>query len=113
VSNPARLRRAAENQSLFRAVNSSLEELNETFGTLTEVGDWICECPDPACVERIAMTLEEYERVRDVPTHFAVKPGHEAREVEDVVERHDGYFVVEKVGVAALVAVAHDPRAEE
>ena len=33
------MRRAAENQSLFRAVNERLQELNATFDAFTPCGD--------------------------------------------------------------------------
>jgi hypothetical protein len=38
----------------------------------------------------------EYERVRREPTPFFVLPGHEMPDVEDLVERHETYLVVEK-----------------
>jgi len=34
--------------------------------------------------------------VRNDPRRFAVVPGHEIAEVEDVVERHEHYAVIEK-----------------
>jgi hypothetical protein len=37
-----------------------------------------------------------YEAIRRDPTRFAVKPGHEEPDVEDVVERLEAYFVVQK-----------------
>jgi hypothetical protein len=56
------------------------------------------------------MSYEAYEQIRQHPARFAVRPGHELLEVERVVEEHDGYLVVEKVGVAQEVAERHDPR---
>jgi hypothetical protein len=37
--------------------------------------------------------------------------GHECSEVEQVVERYDGYTVVENIGEAAEIARSADPRA--
>ena len=57
------------------------------------------------------MTVAEYERVRADPTHFAVLPGHEIPDVEDVVGRNEGFLVVRKVaGAAAALATELDPR---
>jgi len=57
------------------------------------------------------MTLIEHETVRADPTRFAVAPGHEMLEIETIVERHPGYFVVEKRQAdAQAVAIETDPR---
>ena len=95
--------RAAENQALFRAVNRRIEELNELFDHLSPHGTWTCECARVECVERVELTLAEYETVREQPTHFFVAPGeaHVFPEAERVVERGDRYWVVEKIGAAA------------
>jgi hypothetical protein len=39
-----------------------------------------------------------------------VKPGHERREIERIIEENDRFSIVEKVGGAAVLAAAHDPR---
>ena len=105
--------RVARNQSLFRAINARVEELNETFVQLTPYGSWmtpygswICECADRTCQGRIEMTLGEYEALREHPARFAVLPdgAHVAPRVERVVERADRYWVVEKIGVAGALA---------
>ena len=101
---------AAKTQSMFRRVNEGVEELNETFAPLVEIGEWICECADHACITQIEMTLHDYERIRSHPRRFVVALGHEVAEIERVVERHDGFLVVEKMGAAAAFAEAHDPR---
>lgn len=46
---------------------------------------------------------------------FPVKPDlrHVLPEAEDVVERHERYWVVEKISVAAAVAERADPRPAE
>ena len=42
---------------------------------------------------------------------FAVKPGHEVEDVETVVERKDGYWVVRKApGAPQRIARETDPR---
>lgn len=102
---------SAQEQALWREVNERVKEVNERFG-VTHDSDFLCECADPSCMERVTMTLDEYERVRLVPTHFLVLPGerHFFPEDERVVEEHDGYVVVEKLGDAARMATKLDPR---
>jgi hypothetical protein len=104
-------RRIGLNEALFREVNERVRTINEGFSQVLEDAEFVCECGDDACAERITLTLDEYERIRSEPTWFIVKPGHEIPEVETVVERHDGWSVVRKSkGEAAELAEELDPR---
>jgi hypothetical protein len=96
-------------QALLREVNERIEELNGNWESEGEDGI-LCECGHPRCVEKIEITAAAYERVRCFPTHFLVKPGHAMAGSERIVERTDGYFVVEKLGHAAEMAMQLDPR---
>ena len=101
-----RIRRVSLNEAVFREVNDQLEELEETFRPGREDLDLVCECGDPGCGERLRLPRYDYRRLRSDSRLFAVVPGHEQADVEDVVERHDGYDVVRKHdGVPAQVAV--------
>jgi hypothetical protein len=110
--------RAAHNQSLFRAVNEQVKSLNEDtwltadFGPLPTIAQWICECANASCMERIPLTLEQYEAVRTRGYRFCVAPdgAHFFPDVEQVVGREDGYWVVDKTGAAKTVAESLDPR---
>lgn len=104
--------RAARNEALFRRVNERLEELNASFASFTEHSEFICECADPGCVERIQLTLSAYEAVRSEPTRFVVKPQHVLPAAERVVEEHKGYVVVEKIGHAGERARRLDERTD-
>ena len=98
------------NEALFREVNERMEDLSRTFGN-GQFTDFICECGDAQCTERLQMSLAEYEAVRAEPTYFAVAEGHVVPDIERVVEKHDRYTVVEKVDPeAAQAAEARDPR---
>lgn len=110
ASGDARRMKAAKNQSLFRTVNETLERLNEDFKPLLAHGEFICECANLQCVESLEMSVGEYEEVRRVPTHFAIKPGHELPEVERVVASNDRFVVVEKLGAFGAAARENDPR---
>lgn len=87
-------RRLAHNEALFRAVNDEVEAVEERYGSRD--GGFVCECADARCSETIRISLEEYARIREDSQRFVVVPGHEVPEIERVVERHDGYVVVEK-----------------
>ena len=52
----------------------------------------------------------EYEWLRQNPRRFAVLPGHEAPSVEDVVERHERFVIVEPHPETRGDAEAADPR---
>lgn len=106
----ARIAHAAENQSLFREVNERVKHLNDGFGAISEFNEWLCECADGACTERISMTLGEYERIRADGNRFAVAAGHEVLDVEIVAESTDRYLVVTKIGVGANIVRRSDPR---
>ena len=103
--------RAAQNQSLFREVNEKIELVSQGASSMFQ--EFACECADTECFEKVPLTVEEYEHVRRIPTHFFVKPGHVYRDVELVVEtdgRGDRFEVVEKFGEAGTLAVRLDPR---
>ncbi len=105
-----RARRVGENEALFRTVNEQVRDLNQTFlveGTLRIV----CECGEQSCTDQIELMPGEYEAVRSDSALFAVKPGHEVEDVETVVERKDGYWVVRKApGAPQRIARETDPR---
>ena len=101
-----RRERAARNQSLFREVNERIESLD----TLALFASFLCECADQACDAIVSMTLEEYETVRAHGNTFLILPGHELPEVEEIVDACDRFLVVRKLGVAADLAEARDPR---
>lgn len=87
-------RRLAHNEQLFREVNEQVEGLREQWGVAE--GTFVCECSDQSCTSTIVLGASEYERIRARPNWFFLLPGHERVEVEQVVEQHGGYFVVEK-----------------
>ena len=106
-----RQRRISLNETVFRQANEQIQRINEAFAAVTERMTLVCECGDTSCTEQIEMSGDEYEQLRSESTQFAVKPGHEIPDVEDVVRSEEGYDVVRKrSGVPAEVAEATDPR---
>ena len=109
VDSEARLIRLSQNQALFRDVNERVAKVAGDFvmdGPLS----FVCECSDTECSSQVELTLDEYERVRGVPSWFFVRPGHELPAVEDVYERNGRFLIVEKRGAAKTVALARNPR---
>src|SRR5512133_745039 len=100
--------RAARNQSLFRAVNQRLEELNDAFESVSDTFTIACECADATCVEMVEIKPDEYEAIRAEPRQFVVRPDHVDRDVEVVVREAEDYVVVEKTGLAGEVAEAEE-----
>jgi hypothetical protein len=103
-------RQVARNQAVFRAVNERIESTNVRFGVGLEQTEFVCECADQECIERLRLALGKYEEVRRFPTHFIVSADHIYREYERVVEQVDGYVVVEKFGEAGKEALKWDKR---
>lgn len=91
-------RRLVHNEELFRAVNEAVSDVHgpDEDGRIA----FLCECSDRECAERIRLTANEYREVRRDPLRFAIVPGHEVPEIEDVVERNDDHDVVEKIEAA-------------
>lgn len=103
--------RLTENEALFRSANERIEDRVTAVvdSPVTRV-PFLCECSDVDCVERIELTLAEYERVRSDSTWFVVALDHERAEVDEVLERHQTYLLVYKRGQAGAVAAALDDR---
>lgn len=103
--------RLAENEARFRAINDRVErDIEVVIDDPDELLPFICECAQRTCNARIELSRAEYERVRAQPILFAVAPGHEIRDVEDVVERHERYFVVQKQPETWDIVTRTDPR---
>jgi hypothetical protein len=104
--------RTGENEALFREVNERLKERKREDSVWVSPSQWICECAEETCTERIEMSPLEYEQLRSESTQFAVAPNeeHVSLDVERIVEKRDGYWVVEKIGEAAEIAEETDPR---
>jgi aerobic-type carbon monoxide dehydrogenase small subunit (CoxS/CutS family) len=107
-----RARRIGLNEAVFRQVNERIEQLADSFGLTSEKLVLICECGNASCTSRIEMDHQDYEALRSDAATFAVVKGHEIRDVEEIVKRHQAYDVVRKrAGGAKQVAEQTDPRA--
>jgi hypothetical protein len=100
----------AKTESLFRDVNERIATAADQFGS--EDAEFVCECADPKCVERLQVPLEVYEEVRAEPTTFILANGHEEDSIENVVETRRRYQIVRKFHAKVVGVVKKlDPRA--
>lgn len=108
----SREERLARNEASFRSLNDSLgAKVHERLsGSESTLPGFVCECGDSGCEDIIQVDLSKYEEVRRDPCLFLLRPGHEALDVEDVVEREDRYLVVRKHEEVADVVRETDPR---
>jgi len=110
--------RAALNEDLFRRMNERLHALSRVGGTpeegTAETERFLCECSDTSCAQVVDLAAAEYRAVRETNRRFLVFPDetHTNLEIEVVAERHDRYWVVEKIGDAGAEAelLAEDDR---
>lgn len=104
--------RIAHTEALFRDVNERIAESARRFSS--DDAEFVCECSDPGCAERVHATMDLYEQVRSDGTHFLLVPGHEDTEVERVVKRpHRRLAIVRKFNEIVARRVRRlDPRAQ-
>lgn len=107
--------RLVANEVRFRRANERIERVARRLPGAPAPPDlllsFVCECGETSCVQELRLTLGEYEAIRRDPTHFAVVPGHEQREIDRVVASNERFVTVEKVpGRPREVALASDPR---
>lgn len=101
--------RLSANEDTFRQVNEGIAR-GQWPGEDDKPTSFRCECARLGCNLLIELPLPDYERIRQHSRRFVVAPGHELPEVEAVVDRRDGYIVVEKGGQAGEFAEKLDPR---
>ena len=86
--------RLIENEKLFREVNERVADLHGNFSGPDP--EWVCECGDETCFEKVSVPTEDYQQIRSHGDWFVIVPGHEKADIERIVREHDGFVVVEK-----------------
>lgn len=100
----------ARNEAIARDINEAIEESLKTNTRLSSLC-LICECADASCEEVLAVTIEEYEEIRQHPRQFAVRQGHIVADIEFSVRETTNFVVVQKrEGIPAEVVEAENPR---
>ena len=98
----------ARNEALFREVNERVDEVSG--GRSTEMTEFLCECGHADCTQAIALRDAEYEHVRSDPLLFAIVPGHEIADVEDLLDSNERFSIVRKHADEGVIARRTDPR---
>ena len=106
----SREQRLARNENLFREINERVRQIASEHGSDVHLYEFYCECSNTDCTLRVELVLADYERVRAHSDRFLVAPGHDLPEIERVVERSQGWWVIEKEGAAGELAQELDPR---
>jgi hypothetical protein len=100
-----------ERSGTFREVNERIAEIAGHWEWEEKQG-FLCECVRIECTRSVLLTRTQYESVRAGSARFFTAPGHERAEQDRIVERHDGFVVVEKLGLFQHEAELDDPRRE-
>ena len=83
-----------ENEKLFREVNERVADLQGNFSATDP--EWVCECGDETCFDKVAVPTEDYQQIRAHGEWFLITPGHEKADIERIVRQNGGFVVVEK-----------------
>jgi 23S rRNA A1618 N6-methylase RlmF len=89
-----RQERMIENEKLFREVNERVADIEANFSGPDP--EWVCECGDGTCFEKVAVPIEEYQQIRAHGDWFLITPGHEKADIERIVRQNGEFVVVEK-----------------
>ncbi|HWH06147.1 MAG TPA: hypothetical protein VNT23_06895 [Gaiellaceae bacterium] len=107
---PDDVREDALAQGVFRSANETLAERRDEL-EVDGATPFLCECRRRGCTELVHLDPDLYERIRAEGHRFVVVPGHEqGLPAVEVLERTDGYVVIEKQGPYGAAAKTLDPR---
>ena len=106
-----RAERIALIEAAFRIANERMSAWEDVPGDVAEL--FFCECSSLDCRQKVPLTRAVYETVRSQPKWFLVVPGHEVPDLEEVVQRGDAHWIIEKPDLVVDIVEGTDPRAEE
>ena len=85
-----------------RTFSSALKKYFKGEKGVTDVPvEFICECSDLNCQERISLTIAEYEMLHKRNDRFLIVKGHKSPTVEKTVETKGNTELVQKQDLAA------------
>ena len=103
--------RLGANEALWRSANERIEHWEERHAQ-TETELYYCECDDLNCHEKLKLRHADYERVRADPCYFVIVQGHEDPKIETVIEKQEGWAIVEKEPELEQEERRLDPRSD-
>ncbi|HEX5468262.1 MAG TPA: hypothetical protein VFW80_04350 [Gaiellaceae bacterium] len=84
------------NQDVFRRANERLLDAVRGRVDGRRRIPFLCECLDPSCRSTVALTIDQFEALRDEVNRFAIVTGHPRVEGEHVITTHGDVTIVEK-----------------
>ena len=87
------------NEQFFREINERIagfSGLAEEFGSPDGEESFVCECWRLDCAERIAVSVDDYRRVRSDPETYIVLRDHADPTIDDVIEQRGSAVIVRK-----------------
>jgi hypothetical protein len=87
--------RVVKNEIAFREYNKRRADFE--LGATDEPIPLVCECGNEHCFQAIEITAPAWELAHVQDDHFVVAPDHVYPDLERVVERSDGYWIVHKL----------------
>lgn len=88
--------RSADNQRRFNAANERLGELVQERVPEEERIPFLCECADERCLERIELSLGEFEHLHENENVYVIVPEHPRVNGEVILQRQERFEQVEK-----------------
>ncbi|MCW2921207.1 MAG: hypothetical protein JWL76_1081 [Thermoleophilia bacterium] len=85
---------AVKSEQHSREINERIVAQVEGFGARTV--EVFCECWAPQCKGTMMMPLREYFTIHQDESRFVISPGHDLPSIEDVVDRREDRWVVQK-----------------
>src|SRR3954470_6864534 len=96
-----RKRRVVQNEQGFRDSNNrTLQHASVDETDDQEPIQFVCECGDKDCDQRLVITAAGFTTAHSAPNRFIVKPGHVYPDVERIVTENETFAVVEKQPIA-------------
>jgi hypothetical protein len=96
---------------MFRNANERAKAWEERHLD-SEAELYFCECADPDCREKVSLHEADYERIRSDSRRFVIVPGHELPDLETVIERNEGWAIIEKAPEVTRTVEALDRRSD-
>ena len=96
------VRRAAENEVVFRNANQEIERRRAEL-EVPGFTPFLCECEEERCKSLIFLSQDEYAEARTKPNLFILAPGHKFR-TGKIRASTDRFDLVEKDGLAKELA---------
>ena len=92
-------RRLKENEVIFQQANEGVAQfVSEESDDDDPIIKFYCECSNIDCRERITLQASDYHKLHKDQRHFIALDGHEMPKIENIVSKHHGFSVVEKIG---------------